>query len=81
MLREIPSHAPIEKSRWETMISAAITGKDPEADQIVMGVPRKVFDSIKSKAQSRWPDDYGMQKYEIENEVRAYKSVQSMDAQ
>lgn len=39
------------------------------------GIPDEVFDLIQSKAEKAWPDDFGMQKFSIEQEVKAYKSL------
>jgi len=41
-------------------------------------IPSLVHRKIRQKAESKWPDDYEMQKYTIENELEAYRSLQNM---
>ena len=50
-----------------------------EKQETVMGIPRAVYAKIKAKAQDEWPDDFSMQKYRIEREVRSYKALHSAD--
>ncbi len=40
------------------------------------GVPEDLFNRIRAKAQADYPDDYGMQKWRINKEVAAYRSLQ-----
>jgi hypothetical protein len=41
----------------------------------VTGVPQGIFDQIKSGAVNKWPDEYDMQEYEIEKQVKAYTDL------
>lgn len=52
--------------------------KPPEKTVSVMGIPKSVFDRIRREAERKWPDEYGMQKWQIENEVRDYKALQNI---
>ena len=43
-------------------------------------IPSQVRIQIQQKAQSEWPNDYGMQKHTIENELEAYRSLDSVES-
>lgn len=46
--------------------------------ETVMGVPRSVYDQIKNRAEHDWPNDYGMQKFRITQELNNYKALKAM---
>lgn len=47
----------------------------PAAPRLIQGVPVSVYIQIKEKAEEKWPGNYEMQKYTIDNQVKAYKSL------
>lgn len=60
-------------------VSDATTGKKTKkAIQNKTGIPDEVFDSIRLKAKKEWPDDFQMQVFSIETQVKAYKQLNSL---
>lgn len=45
------------------------------ADTTVRGIPKSVYEKIRSKAEREWPDNFSMQKYVIGKEIEAYKDL------
>lgn len=41
-------------------------------------IPQEVLDVIKKAAFSEWPNDFEMQKYKIDNQIKAYKELMAL---
>ena len=76
-----PTDSRLLETARSKLVEAALFGNELDDGQIVMGVPKDVFARIKSKAERDWPDNYGMQKYCIESEIKDYQALRSMNAQ
>ena len=50
-----------------------VEARTPATAGTVQGIPSEVMASIRIKAENEWPDDFTMQRYEIKQQVRAYR--------
>jgi hypothetical protein len=55
--------------------SAPMTGKPVLRPALKAGIPAAVYDRIASNAARSWPDDFDMQRFEINRQVEAFFSL------
>ena len=61
-----PRHGPVAQE--------GVVGGNPNGVRTA-SVPLNVAADIRAKAEARWPDDYRMQKYEIDAQEKAYREL------